>query len=262
MILLIWLRSVVATVIALIVTPIWSSAGVVVSLIGAPIYVQDWVIYSWCRIILKLFGVELTAEGQENLPKEGVIFVFNHTSFFDIPAFYGAVRKTARFGAKHSLFKIPFFGQGLKAMGFLPIVRHAREKVLNLYNQSIQRMKAGESFVLAGEGSRLKRDSVGDRLKAGPFIFAINGEAKIVPIVINGAHDVMAKGDWLPATRKWNHKIHVQILPPVASKGFTLDSRTELQDIVRDKMKQAHQNYLDNSPEHLKATKDFQSTSC
>src|SRR5690606_10302576 len=126
------------------------------------------------RGLIAAFGVRLTVEGLENLPAEGCIMVFNHSSHFDIFALAAGITKSSRFGAKIELFKIPVFNWAMRTVEVLPIRRRQRDQVLKLYEDSVPRVHSGESFYLAGEGSRQPTDQVGEKFKSGPFIFAID----------------------------------------------------------------------------------------
>jgi 1-acyl-sn-glycerol-3-phosphate acyltransferase len=196
----------------------------------------DKAIYAWACVSTFVYGVRVFFSGQHNIPKEGCLFVFNHSSHFDIICIYDQLRKSSRFGAKIELYKIPIFGQALKASDVLPIARGEKQKVFQLYEDSIPRVHAGESFILACEGTRQPTPGVGERFKAGPFIFAIQGQFPLVPIVIKGAAECMPKHEILPCKNQWRYNVLVQVLPAISTKGLTLDDRQRLQDDVRNLM--------------------------
>ena len=115
--------------------------------------VDDWHIRTWGKINYRAFGVRLSVHGIENIPTEGCLFLFNHSSFFDIFALCGAL-PSVRFGAKAELFKIPVFSQAMRMMGTLPIARQKREEVYKVYEEAKLRLKT-EKFALSPEGGRL-----------------------------------------------------------------------------------------------------------
>ncbi len=206
---------------------------------------QDQILYSWAVLVKYMFNIELTVDGVHNLDDQGVLFLFNHTSHFDIPIFYMAVRRRARFGAKIELFKIPVFASVMRIMGTLPIARGEREKVLQLYKDSIDRVALGESFILAGEGTRQPLAGVGGNFKSGPFIFAIGGQFPIQPLVFKGGNEILPKNKLFPGWGRWINPVHVSILPAVPTKGLTLEDRDNLKVAVRDSMEKAYRA-LDN----------------
>lgn len=188
----------------------------------------------WGSMSCRMFGVKLHLEGIENLPSTGGVVLFNHTSFFDIFALAATI-PDLRFGAKIELFKIPFFGFAMRRIGTLPIARQRREEVFRIYDEALGRLKAGQKFALAPEGTRQPEERLGP-FKAGPFIFAINAGAPLIPVVIQNAGSILPKHDWLPNMGTWSREITVRVLPPVQTTGFVLDERPRLQETVRHRM--------------------------
>lgn len=214
--------------------------GILMVVSGSPDF-QDRIFHVWGDLTMWLFNIKLKVVGTENLTSHGALFIFNHASLFDIPVFYAAVRKRARYGAKIELFKIPIFSAAMRATGTLPIARGERDKVLKLYDDSINRVtEGGESFILAGEGTRQPTAGVGKSFKSGPFIFAISGQFPIQPLVINGAAEVLPKKHLFPGWGRWVNPITVTILPEVSTKGVSLEDRDQLKQKVRDSMEKAY----------------------
>ena len=234
-------RSIIASGIFILATVVYGGLVIVLAgLTGNP-KVIDILSWLWGRTTELAFNLHVHREGDENLPKEGCLFIFNHTSHFDIITIYGQLKKSARFGAKIELFKIPLFGRILRSTGMLPIARSNREGVLKLYEDSIVRVRNGESFLLAAEGTRQTSPGVGAKFKSGPFIFAINGQFPIVPVVLKGATECLPKGQLLACTDRWRHDIKLKFLPPISTVGLTLDDRARLQEETRDLMAKAYE---------------------
>lgn len=196
--------------------------------------VDDAILSWWGYWSCRMFGVHIRTEGLENIPSGGFLYVFNHTSFFDIFAM-AAVLPGIRFGAKIELFKIPAFGRAMRRLGVLPIDRGNREQVFEIYREAQGRMKNGERFALAPEGTRQTEERIGP-FKAGPFVFAINTGAPIVPVVIRHASEILPKHHVLPNWGTWRRDIIVRVLPPVDSTPYTIEQRPQLQQKVRDAM--------------------------
>lgn len=237
--LLIWIRSLFASVIALVIT-FFVCVGVIISALLGSRRGADLIVWFWGESVTRIYNIKVKVIGTENLPDEGVLFVFNHTSLMDIIIFCQAIRKSARFGAKIELFKIPVFGLAMKLAGALPISRAERSKVLRLYDESIQRVHNGESFILAAEGTRQMNAGVGARFKSGPFIFALNGQFPIVPIVLRGATECLPRHRLIPCTDTWKSYVVVQILKPVQTKGLVPEDRATLQNDVQNLMTTAY----------------------
>lgn len=202
------------------------------------------IIYAWVSLPLKILGIEVKSFGRENLPRQrGAIFVFNHQSIFDILAVHLVTDIQIRFGAKIELFKIPIFGHGMRAAGALPIVRENRTEVFKVYKEAESRIAAGESFILAPEGTRQKQPQIG-KFKKGPFMFAVNAKAPIIPTVLVGCFEVMPKGDLLPNLGRMKRLIEVHYLKPVETLGkeneiaeLTLSVQTDMKKCFDERHK-------------------------
>lgn len=190
----------------------------------------------WCQVMLKTAGIEIEVKGRENVPLDrGYLFLFTHSSHFDIPTLFCASPKGFRFGAKSSLFKIPFFGSALALSGTLPIARESRSKVMEVYRQAEARVAQGEAFALAPEGGRRTGDDLRD-FKSGPFLFALNANMPIVPAVIMGVDRVLAnKSIWIN-TGQWKKKVAVSFLPAIDISNFSIDQIKDLKSKVREDM--------------------------
>ena len=189
--------------------------------------------------IFWLAGVRVLVRGAGNLPaKDGFLALFNHTSHMDILTLYGYMPRPVCFGAKIELFKIPLFGRAMSTMGAIPINRMQREKVLELYRAAIPRMDEGEAFALAPEGTRQREPMLG-KFKLGPFLFAVQAQKSIVPVVIAGAYDVLPKSSLWINKGRWRRTIILEILKPVTTDGMQDGDIDGLKQSVHDQMETA-----------------------
>lgn len=196
---------------------------------------DDAFIRNWGRWSCAMFGVRVRSFDVRHIPDgQGCLLVFNHTSFFDIFALAATV-PGLRFGAKIELFRIPVFGFAMRRLGILPIDRGNREKAFGVYREAQARMKRGERIALAPEGTRQTEERLGS-FKSGPFVFAINTGAPIVPVVIRNAATILPKHTIFPNMGSWNHDVQVIFLPPVKTDHLKIQDRPELQKQVHEKM--------------------------
>lgn len=197
----------------------------------------------WSWPLLWATGTSVEVRGAEHVSaeKKGFLILFNHSSLFDIPVLYCNFPRSFRFGAKIELFKIPVFGKAMEWSGVLPIDRHNRGKVMQVYQNAIDRVNKGEAFALAPEGTRQKQPTLG-KFKRGPFEFAINAQMDIVPVIMAGAYDVLPKTSILPGAGSWRHRVILQILPRVPTVGIPMEKVEELRDRVRDMMDPVYQS--------------------
>lgn len=217
--------------------PIWtitcSSLMVVAATFGGRKHL-NLVGHLWTSNSLRIFGVKLKILGKENIPPGSCLFLFNHTSFFDIFALFTVI--PVRYGAKIELFSIPIFGAAMRVFGIMPIARNNREEVFRVYKKVIETMDDGDRFALSPEGGRNKEEKLLP-FKSGPFIFAMQAKLPIVPVVIRGARDILPKGSFVPNHSKWTTEIELRFLPAVDVTPFSFDNRSQLVETVYQEMK-------------------------
>lgn len=207
--------------------------------------VDDWVIRDlWAAPFLWLCGAKLEVRGLEHLqPRRGALLLFNHTSWIDIFVLFSTLDPLPRYGAKVELFKIPIFGTAMKAVGVLPIARDQREKVMQVYSEAAERVRAGEVFALAPEGTRQTELKIGP-FKRGPFLFALRTPMPIMPTLIVGAREVMPKGEWLIGKRKFSYKIILEFLAPIETENLGEEALDRVQAETHSAMTERHQELL------------------
>lgn len=199
-------------------------------------YFATPVSHLWARGLLVFPGVKLDIRHHGELPEKGYLYVLNHTSHFDIVAVFLSCRHFVHFGAKIELFRIPIFGHALKLVGKLPIERKNRAKVFEIYKKAEARVKAGDIFALAPEGTRTNLDGELAHFKKGPFLFSIHAQMPIVPAVVTGCREILPKGRWLANLGQWKRTVRVDVLPPIYPEGRSEDQLEELMEKVRSAM--------------------------
>jgi len=229
-----FLRSFVATLIFLVWTLCCSILMLVETFTLRSRFLEDQIILQWARFSVKLYNVRLRVEGQQNIPAGSALFLFNHTSFFDVIAL-AAVVPGLRFGSKIELFKIPFFGPAMERAGILPIARQNREEVFQVYEKAKERVARGEKFALSPEGGRNYEEELLP-FKAGPFVFAVQSGMPLLPVVILGARDAWPKGAIFANSDSWSRTIDLVFLKTISVEGKTFEDRKELQSLVRQQM--------------------------
>lgn len=234
-----FLRSRIRGLMMLFITAVESAVSVIGSFFLPMPWFADFMLRTYGRHIVWAMNVKIRAEGLENIPDEGVLFVFNHSSHLDIPVIHKTILKSFRFGAKEELFKIPIFGWAMRRFGALKISRSQRDRVLKIYQQSVARVRSGESFILAPEGTRQEGHELG-RFKSGPFIFAVSGQFKVVPIVLYGVHKVLPKGKLFPDGKRWSYPVRLKVLPPISAAGYGEEEWPILLERVKAAMEQVY----------------------
>lgn len=227
------LISIIASLTAAFLTFVGCCILVTLGLFGQ-IRFAHFFIYRWAWIILFLCRAEIKVISQDKISKKPCLYIFNHSSLIDIPILFAAIPKMIMFGAKKELFYIPFFGWSMKTVGVLEIDRGDRPKAIETLKKAAVRIKNGESFILAAEGTRHIRSEIGE-FKTGPFALAIDIQCDIQPVVIRGAFETMPRMHWFFDISK-KHQVIVEILEPVSTVGITFDDRVALKEKIRQSM--------------------------
>ena len=144
-----------------------------------------------------LSNVKVEVTGLENVPQdEAVLFVANHQSYFDIPAIMYSIPKPMGFVAKDDLGKIPFFKQWIISSGSVLIARGETRKALEAIINAAKILKSGQSLTIFPEGTRTTDGKLLE-FKPGSLKAAQKGKVAIVPVVIDGAVDVLNRNKFL-----------------------------------------------------------------
>ncbi len=150
----------------------------------------------WARGLLKASGVDVTADFPAGLdPRGNYVLLANHQSMFDIPALLSTVPGPVRMMAKRSLFRLPFFGWGLKAAGFVPVDRDDGSKARQAFASASAHLSAGTSILLFPEGTRSRSGKLLE-MQRGGFLLAIRHGLRIVPVGIRGTRQIQPRGRW------------------------------------------------------------------
>ena len=208
-------------------------------------YLNHWnAKYVWSWPIVFLSGIQLEVECSRLTSKGGCLFLFNHSSYLDIPVLFCAAPLPFSFGAKIELFSIPFFGQAMKMVGVLPIARNNRSQAIRTYQKAEQRVANGECFALAPEGGRNREaDALGD-FKSGPFIFARNAKMPLVPVLMAGLKEVMPAGSLIIGGGRWRHKVKVRTLDMIPYEEIPSDDIKSFKKELRDRMNSVYMELL------------------
>ncbi len=218
----------------LVLTALIASVVVIAGLLGIeekPGGVYQWCMHTWCRGILRVSGVKLVIHNPERLSSsEGFVFMANHVSWYDIFALAAVVPRSTWI-AKAELRRIPLFGAAAATAGIVFIERDRQKAALGSLDIAAEQVRRGRSVIICPEGTRGK-DYHLRPFKKGPFVLAINAQARILPTVLYGTREVMAKGSLVIR----GGTVHIHFLEPVATQGCTYDDRTRLMDVVWTRM--------------------------
>lgn len=187
----------------------------------------------WAKLSVFVSGVKLQVEKSELKKEENYIFLANHQSNLDIPIILSSFSEFfPRFLAKESLFKIPFFGPGMRKTGHIPIDRENKRKGMQALQAAVQRAKAGESILIFPEGTRNPKGDKLQEFQIGAFIIILKSGLPVVPLIINGTNKILPKGS------KFVQKGTVQLLAlsPMDISNYSIKERERLKEDMRELM--------------------------
>lgn len=190
---------------------------------GAKAYIHRYV-RMWAGTLLHIAGVTVTVKGQENIPKgRAVVFTPNHQGDYDIPLMLMYLDEPHALVAKIETKKIPLVRTWMKLLDCVFIDRKSPRHSMEAMRQAQALVQAGESVVVFPEGTRSKRDAMGE-FKAGAFRIACKAGAPVVPVAIDGSYKIMEANHNL---MKPAH-VNITILPPVETAGLGRTAQHEL----------------------------------
>lgn len=184
--------------------------------------------------VRRLLGLRLEVLGLEHVQGDRpTLYCINHRSNVDVVAFEALFPRCPRLRGlyKAEMGKLPVLGRALRLVGFVPVERANRASAIASVDAAAERMRAGDSFLIAPEGTRARTDELLP-FKKGGFVMAIKAQAPIVPVALHGTAEAMPRGRfWVTPT-----VIRVEIGAPIPTAGLTIDDRDRLTTIVRDRM--------------------------
>jgi len=158
--------------------------------------------------------------GKENLPEENtpVVYVANHQSQADILAVF-LINRQFRWLAKDSLFKIPFFGWAMRAVGYVPVKRGDKRSQIRCFRRAREHLEQGTSMLFFPEGTR-SNDGKLHTFKNGAFRLAANARVGVMPITLEGVSNLLPKGSMIPSVATVRITVH-----PVIPSANTIESQ-------------------------------------
>lgn len=216
-----WLWGVIATVLALIYTVIFSVPSAIGSLFRDG-HAATPIIRAWSWTIIRTCGVRIEIEGLEHLRGIGpCVIVANHQSLFDILATILMIPGEVRFVAKKELLKIPLIGFILHKSENVVIDREAGGKAIRRAREVTGH---GYSICVFAEGHRFNDNRVHD-FNDGAAWLAIMNRLPCVPMAISGTFAMMPRGAKFVVPGR---RMRMKIGEPIPTVGLKSADRAEL----------------------------------
>jgi 1-acyl-sn-glycerol-3-phosphate acyltransferase len=195
-------------------------------------YLCAWL---WSWKLLWASGIPTRARFAVPLdPKKGYVFMANHESMMDIPVLLRTLPGETRMLAKRSLFRIPIFGWGLHAGGFIPVDRGSRTGAKVTFDAAIRCLESGRSILVFPEE---QRHVGGDLLPFAPggFLMALKTGYPIVPVGIHGTGAIRPPHSYVnrpgPVVVSYGEPIEVKELSVRDRKRLTQEVRERIEEL-------------------------------
>ncbi|MFE3289436.1 HAD-IB family hydrolase [Rhodococcus sp. NPDC059234] len=174
-------------------------------------------------VALTICGITLRITGRENAWSERpAVFMFNHQSSLDMLVIGSVIRRDVTGVAKKEASHDPRFVPVGALLDVAYIDRSDTTKAKAALAPAVDKLLSGISIAIAPEGTRSPTPRLG-RFKKGGFHLAIQAGVPIVPIVIHDAGELM----WRNSLVAHPGTVHVEVLPPVSTEGWTVENLDE-----------------------------------
>jgi 1-acyl-sn-glycerol-3-phosphate acyltransferase len=186
------------------------------------------------RSVRRLLGIRLEVEGLDHVVAERpTLYCINHRSNVDVVAFEALFPRCPRLRGlyKAEMSRLPVLGRAMRLVGFVPVDRANRASAIASVDAAAQRLRAGDSFIIAPEGTRARTDELLP-FKKGGFVMAIKAQAPVVPVALHGTAEAMPRG------RFWVTPgvVRVEVGAPIPTTGLSIGDRDRLMETARERL--------------------------
>lgn len=205
---------------------------------GATHKPRAWIdqgIRAWAQRMLNILSVTYQVHNPHHFAiqaNERYIIMCSHSSLYDIPLSYAALPGCIRMLAKKELSHIPLFAAAMRAAEVPIINRQNRKQAIKDLQNVYQLIDSGVIIWIAPEGTRSATGELGP-FKKGAFITAIQAKAKIIPIVMQGAHNILPAKTW---DFHLQQHVDIHIGPLIDAGQYNEDNKDALMVAVRGVM--------------------------
>ena len=183
-----------------------------------------WTIYRhWGRTMCRIFGIVPVLRDDNAGGSAGsgaCLYVWlNQTSLSEVPAFASLLPPWYTI-ANVEYAIMPLFGWAMLPLRNIVIIRQWKWQAKRGIERAAARLAQGERWLVSIEGAR-SLDGELQPYKKGPIVMALRSHATIVPLAVQGAREILPRGDW----RLRPGRIEVHLLQAIPTMGLTFEDR-------------------------------------
>lgn len=185
--------------------------------VDEPKYVFQW----GANLCYKIFyflvpRITLKKELLDDYPKSAV-YVSTHQSILDFPALATFIKKYIIF-ANVNLGKFPTIAKITNLAGVRYIKGKTIDQMADIYKELESHLDEDKNVIYFPEGTRHEADKL-LQFKRGAFRLAMKKNKPVIPIVIEGAQNILPKKTFCFKTTK-KVTVYLKMLPPLYPKDF------------------------------------------
>ncbi|MBK5284244.1 MAG: 1-acyl-sn-glycerol-3-phosphate acyltransferase [Bacteroidia bacterium] len=188
---------------------------------------------TWAKLFYILFFIRVKIKGTEFIDdKKTYVFVANHLSQLDVPAYAMASKNTIRFLAKSELTRIPLMGYIIRKV-YLSVDRSNKEARHRSMLNMRKSLDDGISVFICPEGTRNRTSEPLLAFKDGAFRLAVEAQIPVAVLTVTDSQKLLSPlrpVELAPGT------IHAIWDKPVETKGMTENDIPALKEKVRQLM--------------------------
>lgn len=207
----------------------------------APHLAHRYISRSWAKLLfIPFFGIRLKITGKEKLDKKKTyVFIANHRSQLDIPAYAISTEHTFRFLAKEELTRIPLLGFIIRKL-YISVNRKDKAARMRSMDRMKQSLDDGISVFICPEGTRNTTDLPLLDFHDGAFRLAIAAQVPLAIMAIVGSDRLLSPRNPLALSPG---KMYCHWADPIDTKGMTEKDVPALKDkAVKIMLKLLQQN--------------------
>lgn len=160
-------------------------------------------------------------------PRRPYVAVSNHESLADI-FLISHLPWEMKWLSKESIFKIPVMGWMMRMAGDIAVRRSNRNSRAEALEQCRDRLRKGVSVMIFPEGTRSHTEELLP-FKDGAFRLAVELGVPVLPLVVAGTRNAIAKGSFLFGRAR----AEVRVLEPIPTQGMAVSDVPALREHVR-----------------------------
>lgn len=187
----------------------------------------------WAAYLFRCLLIRFRCSGRERIdPTRTYVFIGNHRSLLDIPAYALACTNTFRFLSKAELTRVPLLGYVIRRLYITVNRADPRDRHRSL-EKMLQSLQEGISVFLAPEGTRNTGPDPLLPFKDGAFRLAITGQFPLAVLVL---HDTEQRLSPLHPLQLYPGTIHGTWLGVYETTGLTEDDIGPLREKIQADM--------------------------